>query len=355
MSQISIFDGANPLLIDKPIRLIELFAGYGSQSLGLKYLGVPFEHHRICEWAIPSIKAYKDLHFADDSVDYANGMSKDQLVEELLRLGVSVDYNKPATREQLRRRKDLAEIYNDIQASHNLVSVTNVKGTDFCVTDTDKYTYIMTYSFPCQDLSVAGNMEGMTKGSGTRSGLLWEVERILSEMPEKPQILVMENVKQVCGSRNRQDFNEWLNSLEAMGYKSWYKVLNGKDFGIPQNRERCFMVSAIGDYYYEFPQGFKLELRLKNVLDKNVPERYYLNDKAMEYVGKREGKYTQIVGDEDIAKSAVTAKGTQNWTGNFYSQSVSRETVGAVRRGGRGSLDRHSWDIVFEEEVEYEQ
>ena len=98
MTQISLFDGDTPLKITKPIRLIELFAGYGSQSLALKYLKVPFEHWKICEWAVKSIQAYKDLHFEDDNCDYSKAYSVDELIEMLLAKGISADYNAPMTK-----------------------------------------------------------------------------------------------------------------------------------------------------------------------------------------------------------------------------------------------------------------
>ena len=162
---------------DKPIRLIECFAGYGSQALALKYLGIPFEHHRIAEWAVKSIQAYKDMHFPDDDTDYSCGMSFDNVIDYLFERGISADYNKPMTREQIKRMGEnkCRTVYNNIKATHNLVSVCNVKAKDLEITDTDRFTYLLTYSFPCQDLSSAGLSKGMAKGSGTRSGLLWEM------------------------------------------------------------------------------------------------------------------------------------------------------------------------------------
>lgn len=124
----------------------------------------------------------------------------------------------------------------------------------------------------------------MKKGSNTRSGLLWEVERILIELKEKdqlPQVLLMENVPDAIGTKNIDDFNEWYASLEKMGYQSYYKILNAKDYGIPQNRERCFMVSILGKYSYQFPKRKALELRLKDVLEDNADEKYYLSDWAL--------------------------------------------------------------------------
>ena len=133
----------------------------------------------------------------------------------------------------------------------------------------------------CQDLSNAGLGKGMAKGSGTRSGLLWEVERLLDECKELPQVLVMENVPAVIGAKNIQHFAKWQEKLESLGYKNKWQVLNAKDFGIPQNRERCFMVSLLGDYYYEFPKTIPLKLRLKDMLEKEVDEKYYLSSRAI--------------------------------------------------------------------------
>lgn len=222
--QISFFEGSKRFKIDKPIRLIELFAGIGSQAKALKNLGVDFEHYRICEFDEHAVKSYNAVH------------------------GTNF------------KRSDITEI----------------TANDLGIVDTDKYCYIMTYSFPCQDLSNAGLGKGMAKGSGTRSGLLWEVERLLDECKELPQVLVMENVPQVIGQNNIQHFAKWIEKLEQLGYKNKWEVLNAKDYGLPQNRERCFMVSVLGDYYYEFPQAVPLEKTVNDFLEKNVTHEYYL-------------------------------------------------------------------------------
>lgn len=123
----------------------------------------------------------------------------------------------------------------------------------------------------------------MSKGDNTRSGLLWEVERLLDECNGNlPQILLMENVPQVIGKKNIKDFQEWRKKLEQLGYSNYVELLNSKDYKIPQNRNRCFMVSILGDYYYEFPKKQKLELRLKDMLETNVDEKYYLSQKAID-------------------------------------------------------------------------
>ena len=134
----------------------------------------------------------------------------------------------------------------------------------------------------CQDLSSAGKGAGMEKGSGTRSGLLWEVERLLTETKELPHCLIMENVPEVVGKKNMPQFAKWLAFLDGLGYKTKWGILNTKDFGIPQNRARCFAVSVLGDYYYDMPKGIPLKKRLKDVLEKKVDESYYLKEETIQ-------------------------------------------------------------------------
>ena len=153
---------------------------------------------------------------------------------------------------------------------------------DIEVEDSHSFTVQNTIVHNCQDLSLAGKGKGMQKGSGTRSGLLWEVERLLDECEELPQILLMENLPQVHSEDNMPDFIAWQNKLEILGYTNYWQDLNAKDYGIPQNRNRCFMISILGQYYYEFPKPFKLELRLKDMLESEVDEKYYLSDKMIE-------------------------------------------------------------------------
>ena len=141
-----------------------------------------------------------------------------------------------------------------------------------------------TYSFPCQDLSLAGKRQGMSDTT-TRSGLLWEVERILMECKELnqlPDVLLMENVIQVHGEGAKEDFNKWQLRLEELGYKNYFQDLIATDYGIPQTRNRCFMVSILGDYNYTFPKPIPLKLKLKDMLEENVDEKYYLSDKMLQ-------------------------------------------------------------------------
>ncbi len=217
--------------ITKPLRLIELFGGVGSQAMALRDIGVNFEHYRLVEFDKYPVASYNAIHGTDF---------------------------KPT----------------DIRSVH---------GADLGIVDKDKYDYLMTYSFPCQSLSVAGKQEGMKKGSGTRSGLLWEVERLLTEMSDRPQILVMENVPQVIADKNKPDFDLWVEFLHSIGYNSYYKILNASDYGIPQNRRRCIMVSILGKYRFIFPSPVALQKNMKDYMEKSVDSKYFIpGTKALE-------------------------------------------------------------------------
>jgi DNA (cytosine-5)-methyltransferase 1 len=139
---------------------------------------------------------------------------------------------------------------------------------------------LFTYSSPCQDFSNAGLQRGGEEGSGTRSSLLWECRRAI--IAKKPKYLLLENVVALVSKKFLPLFNKWQLELEGYGYSNFAQVLNAKDYGIPQNRERIFLVSILGDDRYSFPKPFPLELRLKDMLEKEVDEKYYLSDRMIE-------------------------------------------------------------------------
>ena len=211
--------------MSKKIRVFEAFAGYGSQSMALRNLGVNYEVVAISEIDKYAIQAYEAIH------------------GKVNNLG------------------DISKINVDDIPDHDL----------------------FTYSFPCQDISVAGKMEGIEKGQ-TRSGLLYECERIIEG--KKPKYLLLENVKNLVGKKFKPQFDEWLKYLEELGYTNYWKVLNAKDYGIPQNRERVFVVSILGTHEpFRFEEGKDLSLRLKDILEKNVDEKYYINtDRAKQLI-----------------------------------------------------------------------
>ena len=265
--------------ITKPIRLIELFAGIGAQAKALENLGVNFEHWKICEFDKYPVCSYNAIH-------HTNFLPSD---------------------------------------------ITKIHAEDLEIEDTDKYEYILTYSYPCTSISLAGKREGMIEGSGTASSLLWEVKRLLEECSEReslPQILLMENVPQVLSSANVGEFERWYNFLASLGYSSKYKILNSKDFGIPQNRQRCYMVSILGDYEYEFPSGFPLKLTLKDMLEKNVDEKYFLS--------------------KDKIKSITNWKAHQNPLKDIDKEKKISPTLTA-----RGAGEEHSGMVLINEDVEF--
>ena len=319
--------------ITKPIRLIEFFAGYGSQNLALKYIGANYESWKICEWATKSIQAYKDLHFENDNSDYSSGMSFEQVIDYLFEKGISADYNKPMEYSQIKRKgeKWCRQVYNNIIATDNLVNIQQVKGSDLKIVDVDKYDYILTYSFPCQDLSLAGKGAGMSKDSGTRSSMLWEVGRILrecSEIGSLPQVLLMENVTQVHSKKNKEMFDMWIKELDELGYTSYWEDMNAKNYGIPQNRNRTFMVSILRSWNcgeYKFPKGFPLTLRLKDLLEDEVDEKYYLSDKMIKYISSTgTGGYQN--GDSrinlDVARPITTDPNKRAGTTNYLCEDL---------------------------------
>ena len=275
MSNLTIFDLMHKnYKITKPIRLIELFAGIGSQAKALENLGVKFEHYKVCEFNKYSITSYNAIH------------------------GTNFETS----------------------------DITKLKGEDLEITDTDKYCYIMTYSFPCQDLSLAGKRRGMEKGKGTRSGLLWEVERLLKELGSNlPQVLVMENVPQVIKSNG---WFEWCFFLEKLGYKNYCQILCAKNYGIPQNRERAFMISVLGNYTYEFPKGFELKIRFRDMFESNIEEKYYLSDSKI--------------------------KNISNWkTYQDPLKNIDKEKIICPTLTARGAGEEHSGMILINEEVEF--
>ncbi len=206
-----------------PLRLIELFAGIGSQTQALTNIGVPHTVVGISEIDKYAIQSYKAMH------------------GEVTNFG------------------DIREIKS--------------------LPDADLWTY----SFPCQDISVAGKGAGIKEG--TRSGLLFEVERLLitaSKNGNLPKYLLLENVKNLVSKKFKADFDRWLAFLKSLGYSNYWQILNAKDYGIPQNRERVFCVSIRGEHKpFKFPEKRELKLRLRDMIDEVVDEKYYLKESTI--------------------------------------------------------------------------
>ena len=150
---------------------------------------------------------------------------------------------------------------------------------------------LFTYSFPCTDLSCAGQQKGLAKGSGTRSSLLWECEKAIRA--KKPKYLLMENVSALISQKFLPYYEEWRRLLVSLGYESWSKVLNATDYGVPQNRERIFMVSILGGGSFYFPEPMPLDRCLGDVLEDEVDERYFLSEKALDGFHRRNTIYEE--------------------------------------------------------------
>lgn len=286
--QMSLFDfGKEKFTTNKRIRLIELFGGIGAQSKALENLGVGFERWRYVEWCYKSIASYKAMHFPEDHRDYSEGISVSDIKKFIAESGVSDDWNSPMGQKKAMALSEgkARMIFNDIKASHCLPDITKAHASDFAISH-DGFCYVMTYSFPCQDLSIAGKKKGMAKGSGTRSGMLWEVERLLREMKESgkaPDALIMENVPQV--TNDSVSWNDWLRFLESVGYTNKGGVLNAKDFGVPQNRERFFLVSVFGDFAISLPSlGVDERHCLMDFCEKKAERRFFMTAEQLKRI-----------------------------------------------------------------------
>lgn len=251
------------------IKVFEAFAGYGSQSMALRRLGIDFEVVGISEIDKYAIQAYMAVH--GDTPNYGD-ISK-------------IDWS-------------------------------SVPDFDF-----------LTYSFPCTDISTAGQQKGLAEGSGTRSSLLWECRKAIEA--KRPKYLLMENVKNLVSKKFTPYLKEWLRFLEGQGYSNYTKVLNAKDFGVPQNRERVFMVSILGEASFHFPKPFTLEKRLKDVLEKDVDESFYLSEKivktflARNEKNKAKGngfKFEPTMGD--VIASSIMAHPNDRPCDNFIKEPI---------------------------------
>lgn len=204
---------------------------------------------------------------------------------------------------------DAVEIDKYAIKAFNAIHNTNFEPQDISKWDKDIECDLIMHGSPCQDFSIAGKQAGGDKGAGTRSSLMYETLRIVEKL--KPDYVIWENVKNILSKKHVHNFDEYIRQMALLGYGSTWKVLNAKDYGIPQNRERVYTISTrrkvltLGDW----PKGVELKKKLGDILDKEVDEKYYLT----------QDKINQIQ-FKDISNT--------------------------VRTSGHGSLDRHSWDVI---------
>ena len=214
---------------------------------------------------------------------------------------------------------DAVEIDKYAIASFNAIHNTNFEVQDIKKWNKDlKDIDLITHGSPCQDFSVAGKQAGGDINSGTRSSLMYETIRIVGKL--RPKYVLWENVKNLLSKKHKHNFDAYIETMNILGYNSYYKVLNAKDYGIPQNRERVYTVSIRKDIDsgYNFPNKETLEKNLQELLESNVEEKYFLSEKGIKYILKRVGGYVQLIDNNtEIAHCPITAKGNTNWTGNF--------------------------------------
>lgn len=283
------------------IRMVELFSGIGAQASAMSRLGVEFTSV-CCEIDRDAIEAYDAMH----------------------------------------------------GPTENLGDITLVERLPSCD--------VVCYTFPCQDLSIAYHGDGMAEGSGTRSSLVWEVGRLIEEMVERgepPKYLLMENVKALTFKKNKPDFELWISTLRSLGYTSVYRVLNAKDFGVPQNRERVFMVSVYGDVPFEFPEPPRIPCRLRDVMEQNPDPSLFLSKEQVEgferhRAGQRskgrgfgwepadpEGLSPTLTGMPQRSSScAVVEEGMDAWKEYRQRKDLSIELAGMLKRSVFESLNR---------------
>ena len=241
------------------IKLLSLFSGIGAFEKALTNLGIQYEVVNYCEIDKYASKSYSAIH--------------------------------------------------GIPESKNLWDITKVDAFNL-----PKDIDLLTYGFPCQDISLAGKQTGMFNEDGTltRSGLFFKALDIIECV--KPKIAIAENVKALTSKKFTEEFKIVLDSLEKAGYHNYWKVLNAKDYGIPQNRERVFIVSIrkdIDHYVFEFPKPYILEKRLKDFLEPYVDEKYYLSDDLISKIvcwEAHQKPFEKVLGDNSISPT-LTARG----------------------------------------------
>lgn len=229
----------------KKLKVFEAFAGIGAQASALKRLNINYEIVGISEWFIEAILCYDQIQ--NDGMPEIELPTKEEQIKYLKQFTFSKDSVHPISDISKLPEDLLSQLYKANIRTKNYGSIVDIADGKIDMPDTD----LITYSFPCQDLSTGGLTKGMKKGSGTRSGLLWEIEKILLILKKEkrlPKYLLMENVKAILAPSNKEDLDQWLGFLESIGYKNCKPmILDATKFGIPQDRKRCFIISRLGN------------------------------------------------------------------------------------------------------------
>ena len=327
---------------NKKLLVISFFSGIGATEQGLKNLGIPFISHRTCEWCSVSIKAFNLIH-NKDFTDYSKDKTKEELIA-YLDGNISTDWN---TLCDVRKKPEkwLRETYNNCIANHNMMNISNVHAEDLGIPYSDEYEVFCSYSFPCQDISNAGLKKGYEEGSGTRSSLLFEFLRILEELDQlykegksgRITYLLMENVPEIISSKHVKNFHKFEERLEKLNYTSFGGILNSRNYGIPQNRRRFFLMSILNDYSYDFPIKRGLKYHLKDFLEKEVDEKYYLSQEMIDFFMSNTEKQAEsgngfafnpiAATDEGSIARTITTKAGSRMDDNFIEEDEDEEEI----------------------------
>lgn len=274
--------------------IVELFSGIGSQAKALKNLGYKVNTLGTCEWDLHAFIAYDAIHSSPELPDTIAKMEKEEILKKLESYTLSNNGKEKMEFKTLRSysEESLRRIIAAIERNKNFVDVSALTGAQM-----PGNVDILTYSFPCQDLSNVGAFHGYNKGidkdSGSRSSLLWQVGRILQEMKDGekslPRYLLMENVPTLLAERHKSNFKKWIEDLKELGYISYYFQLNASCFGLPQNRPRLLMISV----FIEGKSEKELE-KIKKFFDKKSSK-----DIVNEYL---ESKYYRKVEIKDLLR-----------------------------------------------------
>lgn len=280
--------------MNQTYNLVEFFSGIGSQARALENLNIKINTLATCEWDIHAFVAYDAIHNSPELDKDIAEMEKADILEILKRYTLSNDGKQPMDYSILKTYsvEALRYILSGIKKSNNFVDINFIGGADM-----PENIDILTYSFPCQDLSNVGAFHGYNKGidknSNSRSSLLWQVGRILQEMKDTgkllPRFLVMENVPTLLSKRHFGNFTSWINELKELGYFSKYFQLNALDFGLPQNRPRLLMLSI---YFGNDEELYdKLEERFTEIDEKSIIGSY----KKTEFYRCKKKKIKQLL------------------------------------------------------------
>lgn len=263
--------------------LVELFSGIGSQAKALENLGCEIQTVGTCEWDLHAFIAYDAIHHGTTILDAVDKMSKEEILDVLKDKAISNNGKEAMQYKTLKTYSEatLKRILSAIIRSKNYIDVSALNGNEIC-----EKVDILTYSFPCQDLSNVGAFHGYNKGidkdSGSRSSLLWQVGRILKEMKDAkrpmPRYLLMENVPTLLSERHKGNFETWIHDLEELGYRSKPFLLNASDFGLPQNRPRLLMISVYVENNANIETAFHkyfLHKESKDVVDEYKNSAHY--------------------------------------------------------------------------------